>query len=74
MQIRHSFGRSQMTTFVSQQLTGTAAPSVSAGRLVRAFDSVRTWGKDYAAAFRASAASPRPEGMDPQALMMFGRD
>ena len=63
-----------MTTFVSQQLTRTAAPTVSTGRLVRAFDSVRTWGQDYAAAFRASATSPRPEGMDRQALLMFGRD
>ena len=61
-----------MTTFVSQQQLTT--PAVDAGRLVRALTSVRTWGKDYAGAFRASAAAPRREGMDPVALMMFGRD
>ena len=62
-----------MTTFVSQQLTRTA-PTVDAGRVVRAFASVREWGKDYAAAFRASAAAPRREGMDRTARLMFGRD
>jgi hypothetical protein len=61
-----------MTTFVSQPLTGTA-PTVDAGPLVRALASVREWGKDYAGAFRASAAAPRPEGMDPKVLLMFGR-
>jgi hypothetical protein len=61
-----------MTTFVSQQKLAT--PSVDAGRFVRALSSVRTWGKDYAGAFRASAAAPRREGMDPVALLMFGRD
>jgi hypothetical protein len=61
-----------MTTFVSQQLTG--ARPVDTGRFVRTLSSVRTWGRDYAAAFRASAAAPRREGMDPAALMMFGRD
>jgi hypothetical protein len=61
-----------MTTFVSQQVR-TAAPVVDAGRLVRALTSVREWSKDYAGAVRASAATPRPEGMDPQALLVFGR-
>lgn len=61
-----------MTTFVSQQQL--TAPAVDAGRFVRALASVRTWGKDYAGAFRASAATPRREGMDPVALLMFGRD
>ena len=61
-----------MTTFVSQQVT-TAAPAVDAGRFLRALASVREWGRDYAGAFRASAAAPRPEGMDPKVLMMFGR-
>jgi hypothetical protein len=62
-----------MTTFVSQQLTGTSAPAVDTGRVLRALASVREWGRDYAGAFRASAAAPRPEGMDPRVLMMFGR-
>jgi hypothetical protein len=61
-----------MTTFVSQQVTGTAR-AIDAGRFVRAVSAVREWGRDYAGAFRASAAAPRPEGMDPQVLMMFGR-
>jgi hypothetical protein len=60
-----------MTTFVSQQVT--AAPAVDAGRFLRTLASVREWGRDYAGAFRASAAAPRPEGMDPKVLMMFGR-
>ena len=63
-----------MTTFVSQQLTRTGAATVDAGRVVRTVASVRAWGKDYAAAFRASAAAPRREGMDTTALIMFGRD
>jgi hypothetical protein len=62
---------STMTTFVSQQVAGT--PAVDTGRVLRALASVREWGKDYAGAFRASAAAPRPEGMDPKVLMMFGR-
>jgi hypothetical protein len=61
-----------MTTFVSQQQL--TARGVDAGRFSRAMGSVREWGKDYAGAFRASAAAPRREGMDPLALMMFGRD
>ena len=61
-----------MTTFVSQQVR-TAAPTVDAGPFLRALASVREWGKDYAGAFRAGAAAPRPEGMDPQVLLMFGR-
>ena len=63
-----------MTTFVAQQLTGTTTRTVHAGRAGRAPTAVRTWGQDYAAAFRASAAAPRREGMDPTALLMFGRD
>jgi hypothetical protein len=61
-----------MTTFVSQQQLTT--PAVDAGRFVRALAGVRTWGKDYAGAFRATAHAPRREGMDPIALVMFGRD
>ena len=62
-----------MTTFVSQHVT-TAGPAVSTGVLTRALASVREWGKDYAGAFRAAAAAPRREGMDPMALVLFGRD
>ena len=62
-----------MTTFVSQQLTATPAPAVEAGRFLRVLTSVREWGKDYAGAFRAAAAAPRSEGMDPQVLLTFGR-
>lgn len=61
-----------MTTVVSQQVT-TATPALDTGRFLRALASVREWGKDYAGAFRASAAAPRPEGMDPQVLLLFGR-
>ena len=41
--------------------------------LPRVLTSVREWGKDYAGAFRAAAAAPRSEGMDPQVLLTFGR-
>jgi hypothetical protein len=60
-----------MTTFVSQQVS---TPAVSTGRVLRALSSVREWGKDYAGAFRAASAAPRRTGMDPVALMLFGRD
>ena len=63
-----------MTTFVSQQIAATTAPAVGAGRFLQALASVREWGKDYAGAFRASAAAPRAEGMDPTTLLLFGRD
>jgi hypothetical protein len=63
-----------MTTFVSQQLTRTSAPTVDAGRVARSFASIREWGKDYAAAFRASAAAQPLEGMDRTVLLTFGRD
>jgi hypothetical protein len=63
-----------MTTFVSQHLPRTGTPVVSVGRLGRSIASVRAWAKDYAGAFRAAAATPRREGMDPTALMIFGRD
>jgi hypothetical protein len=62
-----------MTTFVSQPFTA-ATPTVDAGRLVRVLASVREFGKDYAGAFRAAAAAPRREGMDPTALVLFGRE
>lgn len=61
-----------MTTSVSQ--VPAIAPAGDAGRFLRALASVREWGKDCAAAFRASAAAPRPEGMDRTVLLMFGRD
>ena len=63
-----------MTTFVAQPLTGTTTRTVHAGRVVRTVASVREWGRDYAAAFRASAAARPLEGMDRTALLMFGRD
>ena len=61
-----------MTTFVSQR--PAAAPAVDAGPVLRTLASVREWGRDYRAAFRATAATPRPEAMDRTALLMFGRD
>ena len=66
-----------MTTFVSQQLTGAPASTASAvdtGRRTHVLASVRDWSQEYARAFRASAGTPRREGMDPTALLMFGRD
>ena len=62
-----------MTTFVSQSVA-TSAPTVDGRRLLLALTSVREWGRSYAAAFRASSATARPEGMDRTALLMFGRD
>ena len=62
-----------MTTFVSQQVPATAAATVDGDRFLRTLASLREWGKDYAGAFRASAVAPRPEGMDPLALLKFGR-
>jgi hypothetical protein len=77
MHIGNSSGDQTMTTFVSHQLTGASAsvtPTVDSGRLTHLMASVREWSRDYARAFRASADAPRRAGMDPAALMMFGRD
>jgi hypothetical protein len=63
-----------MTTFASQHLARTATSTDGAGRLVRGIASVHAWAKDYAGAFRAAAATPRREGMDPVAFVVFGRD
>ncbi len=60
-----------MTTFVSHPV---ATPTVDGRRVVHALTSVREWSRSYAAAFRASAAAPRAEGMDRTALLLFGRD
>ena len=62
-----------MTTFVSRPVT-TTAPTVDGRRVLEALASVREWGESFGAAFRASARTPRPEGMDRTALLMFGRD
>ena len=60
-----------MTTFAPSVTRRTAAPTLrhpaTAGRLT-------TWLREWNHAFRAAAANPRHEGMDPTALALFGRD
>jgi hypothetical protein len=60
-----------MTTFVADtRTTATLRRPAVAGRLAAA----RAWAQDWHHAFRAAAAAPRREGMDPTALALFGRD
>ena len=61
-----------MTTFVAD--TRTAAPSLRRPPVVGRLAAVRGWVRDWNDAFRAAAAAPRREGMDPTALALFGRD
>ena len=60
-----------MTTFAPSAARRAAAPSVArpatAGRL-------STWVREWNHAFRAAAANPRREGIDPTVLALFGRD
>lgn len=59
-----------MTTFATTADTRSAAP-----RLARpaAVGRLTDWIADWRHAFRAAAAAPRPEGMDPGVLARFGR-
>ena len=60
-----------MTTFAPSAARRAAAPTLrhpaTAGRLT-------TWMREWNHAFRAAAANPRREGMDPTVLALFGRD
>ena len=61
-----------MTSFVAG--TRTAAPSLRRRPAAGRFATARTWVREWNHAFRAAAAAPRREGMDPAALARFGRD
>lgn len=61
-----------MTTFAAG--TRTAAPSLRRSTPAGRFAAARTWVREWNHAFRAAAAAPRREGMDPTALALFGRD
>jgi hypothetical protein len=59
-----------VTTFVSQRVSSTA----SAPRSPQFVHRVGSALSDWAHAFKAAANAPRRQGMDPIALLMFGRD
>jgi hypothetical protein len=60
-----------MTTFVSSQVrTSTSPTRRPSGRLT----AVRAAAADWLHAYRAAARAQRPTGMDPTALVIFGRD
>ena len=61
-----------MTSFAAG--TRTAAPSLRRRPAPGRFATARTWVREWNHAFRAAAATPRREGMDPTALALFGRD
>jgi hypothetical protein len=60
-----------MTTIVAPQVGTAASPT---RRPSHRLGAVRAAAADWLHAYRAAARAQRPTGMDPAALVIFGRD